>query len=345
VTTVSATRVGFRHAARRRRRAARPGTHAGVTDIDLDACAGEVLGILGPNGAGKTTLLRLLATALPPQDGELRILGDDARRPSPALRRRLGYAADECTHFDALSGLDNVLWAARAAGASRAEAEHAAAALFERLGMAEYAAARVATYSLGTRRKLTLCAALARRPELLLCDEPTLGLDANASAAFARLALEHAASGATVVIASNDLPLASRVCDRVIFLADGRTALSGRPRELLHGVGDTTCIRFRFRAPRVPSIATAGVTLVHVATDGAEVRTAHGAAALPALCAELLDQDVDIAAIEVRDADLRDVFRTLTGRPWEDSLSPSSPSREAPASSTLRPWTSPQPWP
>jgi ABC-2 type transport system ATP-binding protein len=322
---VDAERITFRYESARRslRRSARANsgdrTHApGIDGLSLRILPGEIVGLLGPNGGGKSTLLRLLATALRPTGGALTLLGRRALPPDRALRRSIGYAADTPVHIEALSGRANAVAFARAAGMPNAAALHAVDDLFERLSLAADAGRAVREYSHGMRRKVLLTEALAHRPHLIILDEPTLGLDLPAAAEMSALLRARAADGAAVILATHELELASRLCDRVIFMLDGRTALDGRPDALLRSIDPGTRIRIALRAPLADALDVADVETVRAGADVIELRTPAGAAVLPALCAALIRNDAQVHTIELREPDLRDVFMSLTGTAWSD---------------------------
>jgi ABC-2 type transport system ATP-binding protein len=193
----------------------------GCFDIDVEVEGGEVLGLMGVNGSGKSTLLSVLTTAEPPTAGEVSWFGDSSQ-PGPGLRRRLGVVSDGPVHFDELSGEQNAYFFARQYGLGEDLARGRVAALLEWSGLAGSRDLRVAEYSLGMRRRLSIIEALAHAPDLLLMDEPTLGLDHLGAADLAARLREEAARGAALVLSTNDAVLAERTCDRVLFLHDGR---------------------------------------------------------------------------------------------------------------------------
>ncbi|MFN2465797.1 MAG: ABC transporter ATP-binding protein, partial [Candidatus Dormibacteria bacterium] len=191
----------------------------GCFDVDVDLAPGEVLGLMGVNGSGKSTLLSVLSTADPPSSGDLRWFGQG---PGPAVRRRLGVAGDSAVHFEELSGEQNLYFFARQYGVPGSEARERMDGLLHWCGLHESRDLRVREYSLGMRRRLAIAEALIHEPDLLLMDEPTLGLDHLGAADLARRLRGEAERGAALVLATNDATLAERVCDRVMFLHHGR---------------------------------------------------------------------------------------------------------------------------
>jgi ABC-2 type transport system ATP-binding protein len=311
---VEARGVSYHHRDRRSSRTA----PAGIDAFELDVGAGEIVGVIGPNGAGKSTLLRVLATILPPQHGTLRLLGDAAAPARRTLRRRIGYAGDDAVHFHALDGYTNALAFACAAGMERAAAAVAVRSLLARFDLETRGTTPVRTYSHGMRRKLLLVEALAHAPELVLLDEPTLGLDEHARTALLEVLRQRAADGTAVVMATNELDTAAALCTRVVFLLDGRVALQGEPAGLLRTVAHRTVISVALHGQAHSAPRFNGPGRVQLGDDHAslELHTPADSSVLPAFCAALIEQQVDIRSITVRGADLRDVFLHVTGEHW-----------------------------
>ncbi len=290
------------------------GGRLALDGFDLDVAPGEIVGLLGPNGAGKTTALRLLSTGRRPSAGSLSILGLDPSRPRRAIRRRTGIAGDEPVHVAALTGWENALGFAMAAGLSRAEGEQRVGALLDRFGLSPDAHRPVSEYSLGMRRKLLLLEALVHEPALLILDEPTAGLDVQARALLADVLKERARAGAAVVLATNDLAEAERLCDRVVFLHAGRAVLEGPPAVLIARLGGKTRFEFTLVAAMAPDIRVSGVEIA-LATAGKLVAHAtNGSSPLPALCEAIQRAGAAIVAVAVRRPGLDDVFLKATGQ-------------------------------
>ena len=279
-------------------------------DLDLEISVGDIVALVGPNGAGKSTLLRILAGELVPAAGELEL---PAGR-SAAGRVMLGYAPEEGAHFESLSGLENALFFARAAGLRRAEARASVVEHMDALGLTDDAARPVADYSFGARRKLLLVEALAHRPALTLLDEPFVGLDQASRVALIRLLRLQSAKRGTVVVASHDLALLPELVDRIVFIHEGRVAASGRVAELLASMGRTT--RFEVDLERRPEGLVGrlrpGITVVSEG-DPLVLEAGSGQGALAEVCGSLVAAGAVIRSIAVRDNDLAEAFRRATG--------------------------------
>jgi len=193
------------------------GRQRGVLDLTLEVQAGEIFGFLGPNGAGKTTTIRLLLDFLRPTRGQARIFGLDARRQSATIHSRCGYLPGELTLYEAMTGQELLRYFA----ALRGKIDWTyVQQLTERFEVDLKRPIR--TLSRGNKQKVGLLQALMHRPELLILDEPTNGLDPLMQVAFYQLLQELRAAGVTVFFSSHNLPEVERICDRVAIIREGR---------------------------------------------------------------------------------------------------------------------------
>lgn len=192
-----------------------------------------ITGLLGPNGAGKSTLLSLLSTRRAPRSGTLNILGHNAdhRADREQIRRRLGYLAQRYPLVGSMKVLDTVTYAAWASGLSRRSCEVAANAAIERTEIADLALRRVRTLSGGQRQRVGVAAAIVHRPDLLLLDEPTAGLDPEVRMVMRRT-LKQISEQTAIVISTHLIEDVLALCDDVIVLDGGRVLFQGNTDEL-----------------------------------------------------------------------------------------------------------------
>jgi len=192
-----------------------------VEELRFQVEAGEVVGLLGPNGAGKTTTLRLLAGLYAPSAGSARVAGEAivaGRLPSASLRSKVGLLTEAPGFYPRLSAMENLLHFAALYGvddAPRARAQR----LLSRLAMSPFRDRRFSALSRGMKQKLAIARALIHEPQVLLLDEPTVGLDPESVASLRELIAEEAARGCAILLCTHLLDEVSRVCDRAIFMA------------------------------------------------------------------------------------------------------------------------------
>jgi ABC-2 type transport system ATP-binding protein len=220
----------------------RYGRSRGITRLDLEVAAGEVFGFLGPNGAGKTTTIRLLLDLIRPTEGRAEVFGLDSHRDGLAIRRRVGYLPGELRLYGSLSARELFTYFGHLRDRpDGADAARIAAALDLDITR------EIRALSHGNRQKVGLVQALMGRPELVILDEPTQGLDPFVQQAFYRLLEEARADGRTIFMSSHVLPEIERTCDRVGIVREGHLLAVERVADL-----KTRALRrleLRFAAP------------------------------------------------------------------------------------------------
>ena len=302
--------------------------------LDLRVEAGTVFGLLGPNGAGKTTLVRILATLLQPTGGRAVVLGHDVVAEPLAVRRSIGMAGQLAAVDGELTGRENVEMVARLYRFPKVEARRRAGDVLDRFGLADVADRRAATYSGGMRRRLDLAAGLIGRPPVVLLDEPTSGLDPRSRQELWVIVEELRREGTTVLLTTQYLDEADRLAQRIGVVDHGRIAAQGTPAELKAAIGENV-LRVRVDPAVVADAAAALAGLgsgdePRVDAAGGEIRVAVADPAASAEAVRRLDAGhVPIAAVELQQPSLDDVFLTLTGRPAEAPSTHDIPAEEA----------------
>ena len=218
----------------------RYGTHVALRDVSLEVAPGTLYGLLGPNGSGKTTLFRILSTLMPPSEGEARVLGRGTVAASDAVRQQLGVVFQEPALDENLTVRENLRVQGALYGLHGADLQARTEELLERLDVLDRADDSVADLSGGLRRRADLARGLLHRPELLLLDEPTTGLDPAARRAFwTAIDRLRAAEGTTLLLATHLMDEAER-CDRVGILSDGALVADDAPSALKAELGSET---------------------------------------------------------------------------------------------------------
>ncbi len=205
-----------------------------LSDLSLEVSAGQVTGLLGPSGSGKTTLMRAVVGVQVVESGEISVLGAPAG--TPALRSRIGYVTQSPSVYADLTVLDNLTYFARLAGEPDARA--AARSAVDRVDLADRRDARVRDLSGGQRSRVSLASALIGSPDLLVLDEPTVGLDPVLRRDLWQMFHDLADTGCTLLVSSHVMDEATR-CDRLVLLRDGRLLADETPTSLLERTGRT----------------------------------------------------------------------------------------------------------
>ena len=217
-----------------------------LRDFSLSVPEACLFGLLGPNGAGKTMAMRILATLLGPDQGSVEVAGVDALEDPRAVRRLLGYVAQEVAIDKILTGRELLQLQGDLYHLGRSDRNRRIDDLIDRLAMAEWIDRRCGTYSGGMRRRLDLAAGLLHRPRLLVLDEPTVGLDIESRSAIWELLRQLVADGTSVLLSSHYLEEVEALADRMAIIDAGTVIAEGVPEELKRRLGgDRLTLRVR----------------------------------------------------------------------------------------------------
>jgi lipooligosaccharide transport system ATP-binding protein len=297
------------------------GDFEAVKGVDVDVRRGEAFGFLGPNGAGKSSTMRMIAAVSPVSGGELEILGMDPAVDGPAIRGRLGVCPQEDTLDNELNVRDNLFIYGRYFGIPRAEVNSRVDELLDFVQLTEKAKSTVEDLSGGMKRRLTIARSLINRPDLLLLDEPTTGLDPQARHVLWDRLFRLKQSGVTLVITTHYMDEAEQLCDRLVVMDKGLIVAEGSPLDLIrqHSTREVAELRF--------GIAEEGADHQQLAEKVADL--GHRVEALPdrllvysddgeEVIAKVHERGLRPIAVLVRRSTLEDVFLRLTGRTLVD---------------------------
>lgn len=289
------------------------GDFEAVRGVDFEVARGEFFGFLGPNGAGKSSLMRMIGCVSPTTSGELRIFDLDPGVDGAAIRARMGVVPQTDNLDQELTLLENLVMYGRYFDIPRRECRDRARELLEFVQLADRADSRVEPLSGGMKRRLTIARSLMNRPELLLLDEPTTGLDPQARHVLWERLYRLKEQGVTLALTTHYMDEAEQLCDRLVVMDRGLIVAEGTPRGLIleHSTREVLELRLSSSAPDDIAERLAGTgERVEVLPDRVLVYANDGEAAL----SSVHQLGIEPLASLVRRSSLEDVFLRLTGR-------------------------------
>ena len=205
--------------------------HAAVSNISFSVRRGEIVGLLGPNGAGKSTTLRILSCYLPATSGTVRVAGLDVFEQSDEVRRRIGYMPENNPLHSDMRVREYLKFRGRLKGLDRKQCRRRADLVMEQCGLTDVSRRIIGQLSKGYRQRVGLADALVHEPELIILDEPTIGLDPNQIRSVRQL-IKGLANTHTVLISTHLLPEAEMTCNRVVIMYEGKILAADTPENL-----------------------------------------------------------------------------------------------------------------
>ena len=294
-----------------------------VDGISFSVARGETLGLLGPNGAGKTTTVSMIAGLLRPDAGEVEVKGQVLTGDTDSLKHLIGYVPQDLALFEPLSARENLatigaLYGLHGQGLSRAIDEKLAW-----VGLADRAKDRVQTFSGGMKRRLNLAAALLHEPELIILDEPTVGVDPQSRNAIFESLEGLKKAGATLIYTTHYMEEAERLCDRIVIIDHGRVLKDGTLGDLQAELPVATVLKVVCAGGNRDLVTDLqgleGVVTVAREGDAYLIGLTQLGSGSAAVLAWLAAQGVDVRQVSSDRATLETVFLNLTGRTLRDA--------------------------
>lgn len=298
------------------------GTATAVDHLNLSICRGEIFGLLGPNGAGKTTTILMMLGLTEPTSGYAKICGFDPAREALKVKRKVGYLPDDIGFYEDRTALENLVYTARLNGISEKEAIQRAYALLAKTGLSSSANKKVGAFSRGMRQRLGLADVLIKHPEVIILDEPTLGIDPEGVREL--LALISALSRdekLTVLLSSHHLHQVQQICDRVGLFVQGQLIAAGDIHSLSEQLNEDGTIHVEVGAKGWSEVLAErianldGVKTIHYPAEKEEEHD-HGITATIACEADLTGQiaqtiihaDAELTYIRRKEYGLDDIY-------------------------------------
>ena len=293
------------------------GERVAVDDVSFHVAHGEAYGLLGPNGAGKTTTIRLVCGLLTPDGGDVRVAGMPVTASATRAKGRIGYVPQDVSLYPDLTARENLTFFGRLYRMSGPDLRRRVDEVLELVDLVERADDRVESFSGGMRRRLNIGASLLHRPELLVLDEPTVGVDPQSRHAIMESIRTLGASGMAVLYTTHYMEEAERLCDRVGIIDHGRLVAEGTRRELVSRIGEKDRILLSANGS-LRSLADAchdmdGIDQVDVRDSTVELLATEGRRRLPGVLGAAARAGASVRSVEVVEPDLEAVFLHLTG--------------------------------
>ncbi len=291
------------------------GDHPAIVDLTFHAEAGEILGFLGPNGAGKTTTMRILTGYMPPTSGKASVAGFDVVEQSLEVRRRVGYVPETVPLYPEMSVVEYLGFM----GSLRrvADLDDRVEAVLDEVHLEERAESYIGNLSKGLRQRVGLAQALLHEPEVLILDEPTIGLD-PAQIIDVRKLIQEIGRSRTVLLSTHILSEAQQVCDRVLIINHGSIVVEDSPGNLqaqLAGAERLVVVAAAETSELVQLLSgVAGVAGVAPGTQEGEVQVscAPGNDARPLIARKVIEAGLDLLELRTVGVSLEDIFLQLT---------------------------------
>ncbi len=315
------------------------GTVEAVRNISFKVQSGEIFGLLGPNGAGKTTTIRCLCTLAKPDGGKIEVGGISVLDHPKAARRRLGYVAQEVALDKVLTGRELLALQAALYHLPQSKAKDRIAELIALLDLEDYADRKTGTYSGGIRKRLDLAAGLLHKPEVLVLDEPTVGLDIESRFIVWEFLRKLQKAGTTVLITSHYLEEIDALADRLAIIDHGQVIAEGTPSQLKDRVGgDRVTLRIQEFSPieeaqQAKSLLEAlpfveEVIINHSQGNSLNLVVTTGSNCLSKIEQSLMESGLPIFSLAQSRPSLDDVYLAATGQTLMDAELAAASSRD-----------------
>ncbi len=278
----------------------RYGPFTAVQGVSFSVAEGEIVGMLGPNGAGKTTTIRMITGFLPPSSGQVTVAGHDLLAEPQKARREVGYLPENVSLYPEMRVREYLTYRARLEGMKRAAAREAIEEIVDRCLLSNVEWQIIGTLSKGFRQRVGLASAILHGPQVLVLDEPTVGLDPKQIIAIREL-IRELGSKRTLLLSTHILPEVEQLCDRVLIIDRGILVAEGTPAELRQQARGQTLLRLTLASPPDDAAGVLGdlAGVVNVSTEDAR------------------DNEVSFALECAEDSDLRaEVFHTAVDKTW-----------------------------
>ena len=292
-----------------------------VKEVSFSVKKGESFGLLGPNGAGKSTTINMLTGLFPPTSGSIEIAGIDMMKESKKAQALIGIVPQEIALYHEMSARENLFFWGRMYGLSGSVLEKRVAETLEIIGLADRAKGKVDTFSGGMKRRVNIGAAILHNPELLIMDEPTVGIDPQSRTHILETVKKLNHEGMTVIYTSHYMEEVEFLCERIGIMDHGKLIALGTIPELRDTIGDRSRMVFSVAEGFTSAESIGGLIPVDdINYSGTQLTVFHREpqSVLSRLVQKMTETGVQITGVEIIEPNLESVFLHLTGRTLRD---------------------------
>ena len=293
-----------------------------VNDVSFIVQRGEIFSLLGPNGAGKSTTISMISGLLPPTRGDAVVMGHSIIKNSRAAKSHIGIVPQEIALYEDLTARENLDFWGKMYGLHGESLSQRIDEVLEMIGLTDRQKDRVEKYSGGMKRRVNIGAALLHKPDIIIMDEPTVGIDPQSRRHILDGVKNLKDEGATVLYTTHYMEEAQELSDHIAIMDKGKIIASGTHDELVRIVGQQDCIDLELNLPSEQVLAgwEALPVVQHVTTENGKmsVLVEDSNAALPYLFDVANEHGVRVTAIDIQEPNLESVFLHLTGRALRD---------------------------
>ncbi|PRP54675.1 export ABC transporter ATP-binding protein [Bacillus halotolerans] len=295
-----------------------------VKGISFSLRKGESFGLLGPNGAGKSTTISMISGLVPLDGGEITVGGYIIGKDTNKAKQKIGIVPQEIALYPTLTAQENLVFWGKMYGLTHGEAKKRSAEVLEYVGLTERAKDKIETFSGGMKRRINIGAALMHKPELLIMDEPTVGIDPQSRNHILETVKQLNETGMTVIYTSHYMEEVEYLCDRIGIIDQGEMIAIGTKNDLCSRLGGDTIIQMTVSGAdegflsAVRSLAYVNDVTVNESELKIEVAAVHHEKVVTSLLAEAAAHQTNLLSLQVQEPNLERLFLNLTGRTLRD---------------------------
>ncbi|KUP32095.1 antibiotic ABC transporter ATP-binding protein [Bacillus halotolerans] len=295
-----------------------------VKGISFSLKKGESFGLLGPNGAGKSTTISMISGLVPLDGGEITVGGYAIGKDTNKAKQKIGIVPQEIALYPTLTAQENLVFWGKMYGLTHGEAKKRSAEVLEYVGLTERAKDKIETFSGGMKRRINIGAALMHKPELLIMDEPTVGIDPQSRNHILETVKQLNETGMTVIYTSHYMEEVEYLCDRIGIIDQGEMIAIGTKNDLCSRLGGDTIIQMTVSGADegflsdVRSLAYVNDVTVSESELKIEVAAAHHEKVVTSLLTEAAAHQTNLLSLQVHEPNLERLFLNLTGRTLRD---------------------------